>query len=64
MLTVEVDGKDHFTDEGVERDKQRDKYLNELGYQVLRIPGYDILNDCQSVLKRGKETIRQLAAHH
>jgi very-short-patch-repair endonuclease len=44
-LIVEVDGEHHFTNEGMtrDRDRVRDRYLTELGYQVLRIPGYQVV---------------------
>ena len=47
-LVVEVDGEDHFTDDGRSADRVRDQYLAQLGYQVLRIPGYEVLRDPKS----------------
>ena len=47
-LIVEVDGEQHQTDEGRERDKRRDRYLAEQGY-TLRIPGYQVTQDTASV---------------
>ena len=51
-LIVEVDGEHHFTDEGLSRDRTRDRYLVELGYEVLRIRGYDVAQDPESVRAR------------
>ena len=51
-LVAEVDGEHHFTDDGKEHDRKRDAYLNELGYKVLRIPGFEVLNDPSAVRKR------------
>ena len=48
-LIVEVDGEQHQTDEGRERDKRRDRYLAEQGYALLRIPGYQVTQDPASV---------------
>ena len=44
-LIVEVDGEDHQTEEGRERDERRDRFLAARGYTVLRIPGYQVLRD-------------------
>ena len=44
-LIVEVDGEHHFQEQGRQRDQRRDCYLRRLGYEVLRIPGYDVLKD-------------------
>ena len=44
-LIVEVDGEHHFHGRRQAHDKARDRYLRELGYEVLRIPGYDVLRD-------------------
>jgi very-short-patch-repair endonuclease len=51
-LIIEIDGKDHFTEQGREHDRVRDKYLNERGYEVLRIPGYEVLKEPQQVLMK------------
>ena len=42
-LVLEIDGKDHLTAEGKERDRVRDEALARQGFLVLRIPGYDVL---------------------
>ncbi|PAY16102.1 DNA methyltransferase [Rhodopirellula sp. SM50] len=44
-LIIEVDGKQHQTDEGRQYDQRRDQYLAEQGYQVVRIPGYKALRN-------------------
>jgi len=44
-LIVEIDGKHHQTDEGKAKDTARDKFLGERGYEVLRIPGYQVSQD-------------------
>ena len=43
-LIVEVDGEDHFTAEGKEHDEKRDRFLRDRGYEVVRIPGYDLID--------------------
>ena len=44
-LMVEIDGEPHLTDEGRERDRIRDQFLKELGYKVLRVPGYEVIRE-------------------
>ena len=48
-LVTEVDGDHHQTDEGRRRDQRRDQFLAQLGYQVLRIRGYEVLRDAAGV---------------
>ncbi len=57
-LIVEVDGKSHFTDAGIAADRARDEYLRGLGYEVLRIPGFDVLKEPALVRERIVEAIR------
>ena len=58
-LIVEVDGEHHFTEQGREHDRKRDAYLRELGYEVLRIPGYDVLREPLRALSRIEQAIEQ-----
>ena len=44
-LIIEVDGEHHQTEEGRAHDDRRDQYLAERGYALLRIPGYQVLQD-------------------
>ena len=41
-LVIEIDGSQHYEDEGLEKDKQRDKYLQNLGLTVIRYTNLDI----------------------
>lgn len=41
-LVIEIDGSQHYDDEGLEKDKQRDKYLQSLGLTVIRYTNLDI----------------------
>jgi very-short-patch-repair endonuclease len=49
-LIIELDGGQHFSDEGKARDKIRDDILSTLGYRVVRILNDDVLKDIDSVL--------------
>ncbi len=59
QLIVEVDGEDHYTAEGRHRDQQRDRWLAKHGYVVLRIPGFQVLRDPDSVRKLIEHAIDQ-----
>lgn len=46
-LVVECDGREfhHANRQQIDRDRQRDRDINELGYRVLRYPGTQITNE-------------------
>jgi very-short-patch-repair endonuclease len=46
-LVVEVDGSHHGEDEQLAHDEVRDRYMQKLGYRVLRCSSADILRDPQ-----------------
>lgn len=48
-IVIELDGTQHFLDEGIEKDKERDSYLYSLGLTVLRYSNYEINNSFESV---------------
>ena len=35
-LVIELDGSQHFSDEGMRKDMARDQYLSNHGYKILR----------------------------
>ena len=47
-LVIEVDGSQHL--DQVEYDLARTKYLQSLGYRVLRFWNHDVLSDMDTVL--------------
>ncbi len=55
-IAVELDGSQHFEQEGREKDKVRDEYLNSLGIMVLRFSNFDINNHfndvCEEILRK------------
>ena len=48
-LILEVDGANHLADEGREHDQRRDQSLAVQGYQVLRISGYEVMQNAPEV---------------
>lgn len=56
-LVFELDGPRHFTEKQKEHDRQKDKYLERMGYQVLRLPIYIVSLDREAVLEGIKEVV-------
>jgi len=50
-LAVEIDGGQHFSESGINKDTKRDQYLNDLGIRVLRFSNHDILKKIDSVVE-------------
>ena len=50
-LVVEVDGGQHFTEEGKAKDKRRDDDLASLGLKMLRFSNSDVLKEIDAVLQ-------------
>ena len=49
-LIIEVDGGQHYDEDYIEMDKQRDKYLNGLGFKVLRFDNIEVAQDIDEVM--------------
>lgn len=43
-LVVEVDGVEHFTEQGRQKDRRKDASLKNQGYNVIRVAGYDLID--------------------
>ena len=41
-IAIEIDGSQHYEEEGIKKDIERDRYLNELGIKVIRYSDTDI----------------------
>ena len=50
-LIIELDGSQHLSDEGKLKDKKRTKYLENLGYKVIRILDNDVLNNIEGSIE-------------
>ena len=63
-LILEVDGADHVTEAGRERDRVRDEALARQGYLLVRISGFDVLREpervCRCIEERVRERMREL----
>jgi very-short-patch-repair endonuclease len=49
-LAIELDGKHHFTEEGMKYDEERTKYLNSLGIRVVRFENEQVFQSPEGVL--------------
>lgn len=50
-LVVEIDGGQHYTEEGRAKDRQRDRALLGMGLKVLRFSDRDVLTEMEAVLR-------------
>ena len=51
-LIIELDGGQHYSDDGMESDGIRGNYLASLGFTVLRFSDRDVLKNMDGVLQR------------
>ncbi len=59
-LVIEVDGTSHDRKDDIIYDKERTKYLEILGCQILRFKNKELEEDSQEVLLKIKESINPL----
>ncbi len=50
-LIIELDGGQHYSDEGMKKDEIRDAYMKSLGLRVLRFSDGDVFNNIKGVLE-------------
>ncbi len=48
-IIVEIDGGQHARDENINKDKERDEWLRNQGFKVLRFWNNDVLNNINGV---------------
>lgn len=51
-LIIELDGDQHYLEEGIKKDKIRDAYLAHLGFTVLRFSDRDVLKNMEGVIEK------------
>lgn len=51
-LIIELDGGQHYEEQGLKRDKKRDAYLKNIGLKVLRFSDRDVFKNLNGVLQR------------
>ncbi len=50
-IVIEIDGGQHYTDEGKEKDRVRDNFLKNLGLTVLRFSDREVFENLEGVLE-------------
>ncbi|MDH4411749.1 MAG: DUF559 domain-containing protein [Rhizobium sp.] len=58
-LIIELDGSQHATDEGLERDAARTAFLEAQGYKVIRFWNAEVLTELEAVLDTIYTTVRE-----
>ena len=61
-LVIEVDGSQHYEEQGLERDKERSAILAEYGLQVLRFSNLDIEQNFEGVCTVIAQTVKERMA--
>ena len=56
-VAVELDGAHHFTEEGIQRDAERTRYLETLNIKVIRFENRKVFEDLDKVLEEIKTTL-------
>lgn len=56
-LIIEIDGGQHYSDEGINKDKVRDDYLRGQGFKVLRFSDKEIFQNFNGVIERIYENL-------
>jgi very-short-patch-repair endonuclease len=51
-MIVELDGGQHYTEQGLERDRVRSKYLTSQGLKVLRFSDREVFENLEDVLEK------------
>jgi len=51
-LIIEVDGGQHYNEEGNRRDKAREDYLKKVGMKILRIPDTEVFKNLEGVIEK------------
>ena len=49
-MVIEVDGGQHYTEDGAVSDSRRDAHLNSMGLSVLRFSNLDVLGNMDGVI--------------
>jgi len=62
-LIVELDGSQHYTEDGQKSDRKRDAYLQRHGLTVLRFSNVDVIENIEGVLAEIEKHVRKSREH-
>ncbi|UCB52350.1 MAG: endonuclease domain-containing protein [Candidatus Zixiibacteriota bacterium] len=51
-LVIELDGSQHYGEEGMKRDKERDAYLKNVGLKILKFSDREVFENLNGVLEK------------
>ncbi|MEF9426891.1 MAG: endonuclease domain-containing protein [Candidatus Mariimomonas ferrooxydans] len=51
-LVIELDGGQHYTDNGISKDRIRDNYIKKQGLRVLRFSDRDLFNNLNGIIEK------------
>jgi very-short-patch-repair endonuclease len=51
-LIIELDGGQHYTEKGINKDKNRDVYMKQEGYRVLRFSDKEVFENLHEIMER------------
>ena len=51
-LIIEIDGGQHYTDEGIKKDQVRNQHLEKLGFTVLHFSDVEVLKNIDGVVEQ------------
>jgi len=57
-LIVEIDGGQHYESDGMKKDRERDRYLQQLGFAVLHFSDIEVLKNIDGVVERIYEHLK------
>ena len=58
-LVIEIDGSQHYTQEGMDYDKLRSEIINVLGIKVIRFSNYDIDKNFEGVCEEINKVVAE-----
>lgn len=58
-LVIEIDGSQHYTEDGLKYDDNRTEVINQFGVDVIRFSNYDVNTNFEGVCKKIDETIKR-----
>jgi very-short-patch-repair endonuclease len=51
-LVIELDGGQHYSEDGIEKDKIRDDFMSKMGIKVLRFSDREVFENIEAVLEK------------
>ena len=58
-IVIELDGSQHYENDGLIDDKKRTEYLEQYGIKVIRIPNIDVLKNFEGICRYIDDVVKQ-----